>query len=94
MGVSRQEYWSGVPLPSPNIVIYKYIYIYTHTHIYIYLILFLSAEVIFYKKYLFLGESLSSSVFTNKNKKSLHLSEASEMMKLMEYIFFNVLADY
>ena len=28
MGFSRQEYWSGVPLPSP---IYVYIYIYTHS---------------------------------------------------------------
>ena len=30
MGISRQEYWSGVPLLSPI-----YIYIYTHTHIYV-----------------------------------------------------------
>jgi len=40
-----------------------YIYIYIHTHIYIYLILFLSAEVIFYKKYLFLGESQLFSIY-------------------------------
>ena len=34
MGFSRQEYWSGVPLPSPH----KYIHIlysYIHTHTYI-----------------------------------------------------------
>ena len=31
MGFSRQEYWSGVPLPSP---IYMCIYTHTHTHIY------------------------------------------------------------
>ena len=32
MGFSRQEYWSGVPLPSPkgHIVEFKY----THTHTY------------------------------------------------------------
>ena len=76
-----------------NIIIYMYICDIV-IYIYIYLILFPSAEVIFYKKSVFLGESPSSSVFTNKNKKSLHLSEASEVMKLMEYIFFNVLADY
>ena len=29
MGFSRQEYWSGVPLPSP-IYIYMYIFIYTY----------------------------------------------------------------
>ena len=31
MGFSRQEYWSGVPLPSPKyaLEIYKNIYIYT-----------------------------------------------------------------
>ena len=28
MGFSRQEYWSGVPLPSPVLYIYIYIYIY------------------------------------------------------------------
>ena len=35
MGFSRQEYWSGVPLPSPHIqycYIYKDIYRYTYTH--------------------------------------------------------------
>ena len=32
MGFSRQEYWSGVPLPSPiDIYIYLYIYMYTYT---------------------------------------------------------------
>ena len=48
MGFSRQEYWSGMPLPSP-IYIYMYIcvcvcvcvcvciYIYTQTYIYIYI---------------------------------------------------------
>ena len=35
IGFSWQEYWSGVPLPSPNICI-VHIYINTHTHIYIY----------------------------------------------------------
>ena len=29
MGFSRQEYWSGVPLPSPHT---HYIYIHMHTH--------------------------------------------------------------
>ena len=33
MGFSRQEYWSGVPLPSPICV---YTHTHTHTHIYIY----------------------------------------------------------
>ena len=28
MGFSRQEYWSGVPLPSPCVCMYIYIYIY------------------------------------------------------------------
>ena len=28
MGFSRQEYWSGVPLPSPKKCVYIYIYIY------------------------------------------------------------------
>ena len=28
MGFSRQEYWSGVPLPSPYICVCVYIYIY------------------------------------------------------------------
>ena len=42
MGFSRQEYWSGVPLPSPSYVykyiyIYIYIYIYTHTHTHTYM---------------------------------------------------------
>ena len=33
MGFSRQEYWSGVPLPSPiYMYIYTYICIYTHTY--------------------------------------------------------------
>ena len=34
MGFSRQEYWSGVPLPSLifYIIPFNYIYIYTHTH--------------------------------------------------------------
>ena len=27
MGFSRQEYWSGVPLPSPNIIATLYFYI-------------------------------------------------------------------
>ena len=29
MGFSRQEYWSGVPLPSPQLYIYTYLY--THS---------------------------------------------------------------
>ena len=29
-GISRQEYWNGVPLPSP-MIIYTYICIHTHT---------------------------------------------------------------
>ena len=33
MGFSRQEYWSGVPLPSP---IYTHTYIHTYISIYIY----------------------------------------------------------
>ena len=45
MGFSRQEHWSGVPLPSPNSIlhilyvymciymhIYTYLYTHTHTH--------------------------------------------------------------
>ena len=32
MGFSRQEYWSGVPLPSP-ISIYIYTHTHTHTHV-------------------------------------------------------------
>ena len=39
MGFSRQEYWSGVPLPSLYISLHTYIYIYTHTHTYIYTLL-------------------------------------------------------
>ena len=31
---SKQEYWSGLPFPSPINYIYIYIYIYTHIHIY------------------------------------------------------------
>ena len=34
MGFSRQEYWSGWPLPSPT---YIHIHRHTHTHIYIYI---------------------------------------------------------
>jgi len=42
MGFSRQEYWSGVPLPSPctyilHVYIYVYIYIYMYICIYIYM---------------------------------------------------------
>ena len=44
MGFSRQEYWSGMPLPSPIYIyvymcvcVYVYIYIYTHTYIYMYI---------------------------------------------------------
>ena len=32
MGFSRQEYWSGVPLPSPLIHTYTYIYIYIYIY--------------------------------------------------------------
>ena len=35
MGFSRQEYWSGVPLPSPSIptnVVYFYIFLFTKSH--------------------------------------------------------------
>ena len=46
MGFSRQEYWSGVPLPSPRIYIdaYKYIYvifdIFDILHIYIFICIY------------------------------------------------------
>ena len=42
MGFSRQEYWSGVPLPS-------LIYIYTHTHIYL-----LYTNILYYKYIIFI----------------------------------------
>ena len=41
MGFSRQEYWSGVPLPSP-IYIYMYMYIYIYVYIYIYIYIYIS----------------------------------------------------
>ena len=43
MGFSRQEYWSGLPLPSP---------IYTHTHIYIFFFIFFSI-IVYYKWFVF-----------------------------------------
>ena len=45
MGFSRQEYWSGVPLPSP-IYIYIYIDIYIYIHIYmcVYIYIYIERE--------------------------------------------------
>ena len=40
MGFSRQEYWSGMPLPSPQLCVYIYIYIYTYIYIYIYVYIY------------------------------------------------------
>ena len=41
IGFSRQEYWSGVPLPSPEQL---YIYIYIYVYIYIYNSLYYTLE--------------------------------------------------
>ena len=38
MGFSRQEYWSGVLLPSAKVILSVYIYIYIHTLIYTYIL--------------------------------------------------------
>ena len=37
MGFSRQEYWSGVSLPSPNIYIYIYVCVCVCVYIYVYI---------------------------------------------------------
>ena len=49
MGFPRQEYWSGVPLPSPYTIyhipyIYTHIYMHTHTHTHIYVSYSISLE--------------------------------------------------
>ena len=35
MGFSRQEYWSGLPLPSPNVYKYTHLYLYLSIHVYL-----------------------------------------------------------
>ena len=42
MGFPRQEYWSGVPLPSPKLSVCQcvYVYIYTHIHTYIHIYIY------------------------------------------------------
>ena len=47
------------------------------------------------RSYILQKVSLSGSLLALlQYKKSLHLSGASEMTQMVEYIFFNVLADY
>ena len=45
MGFSRQEYWSGLPLPYPNVYKYTHLYLYLSIHVYLYVTICNSVEL-------------------------------------------------